>query len=214
MGFFYKVFLCDVMAMSVDVLFSKKGGHNRNLIYTSRGPSAITLPVHAHHDEPLSKARLVEPEYNVSKVIKNILQEYADAPHFREGVELTNAMKEATEASDGYMADYNIYLIKYISSKFGFKTDIITTEALSLDGHKDERIIDLCKKLNADTYLSGEGARVYHVPEKYSDNQIELTYSHYSPVHYRQVHGPFVKNLSVVDYVFNCGFLIPDEWVK
>ncbi len=214
MGFFYKAYCSDTMAMSVDVAFSKQGKHNWNLIRTASGCRKITLPVHAHHDTKVADAMLVDLEYNLEKVIKGLLQDYRKAPSYEDGLELTEFMKIAAQECCGYMATFNMLLIRYICERFGMKTTLVSTLPLDLTGHKDERILQLCEKLGANIYLSGEGARAYHVPEGFEKKGIELRYSCYKPICYPQVHGEFVENLSVADYIFNQGFVLPREWVR
>ena len=72
----------------------------------------------------------------------------------------------------------------------------------------------MCKILGADTYLSGEGAKDYHIEEDYRKNGIRLIYSDYHPVEYPQVKDRSALNLSVIDYVMNCGFALPKEWKR
>lgn len=213
MGFFYKAYKSDAMALSVDVAFSKKGRHNWNFVRTAAGSRRITLPVHAHHDTPVSKAIYVDLEYNLEKSIKGLLLDYRNAPNFNAGVELIEQMRVASKICNNNMAEFNIYLIKYICERFDMKTKLFSTAPLELEGHKDDRIWDLCQKTGANVYLSGEGARVYHIPEGFKDRGIELRYSQYTPIHYQQMHGDFIENLSVVDYIFNQGFTLPKEWV-
>lgn len=214
MGFFYKAYNSDVMAMSVDVAFSKQGRHNWNLIRTANGTRKMTLPVHAHHDTRVADATWVDLEYNLDKVIKGLLQDYRKAPFYGAGMELTEAMEEAAENCGGSMARFNMDMIRYICKRFGMKTVFISTLPLDLTGHKDERILQMCEKVGADVYLSGEGARAYHIPEGFEAKGIELRYSHYEPIHYPQIHGEFIENLSVADYIFNQGYELPREWVR
>lgn len=213
MGFFYKAYKSDAMALSVDVAFSKKGRHNWNLVRTATGSRRITLPVHAHHDTPISEAVYVDLEYNLEKAIKGLLIDYQNAPKLEIGEELLEQMRAAAKACESNMAKFNICIIKYICERFGMKTKLFSTEPLMLQGHKDDRIWDLCEKTGASVYLSGEGARAYHIPEGFDARGIELRYSQYDPIRYAQIHGEFIENLSVVDYIFNQGFALPKEWV-
>ena len=62
MGFFYKVARSDVLVLSDDVQFSKQGMHNWNRIKTEAGPKKLTIPVHAHHDTPLCRVEIADPD--------------------------------------------------------------------------------------------------------------------------------------------------------
>ena len=63
-------------------------------------------------------------------------------------------------------------------------------------------------------YVSGSGAKDYHIEEDYERNGIRLVYSDYQPVIYPQVGRPATENLSVIDYVMNCGFELPRGWKR
>lgn len=214
MGVFYKAAKCDVLVLSDDVQFSKKGMHNWNRIKTPTGEAKLTLPVHAHHDMALADVPVVDPQYSVDKLVKTIEQNYRKARHYEEGMVILDAMKRESTKANLHMTDINIALIRLIMEQFGITPKVLLAKSdLHLTGHKDERIFNMCEQLHADTYLSGTGAAVYHQPEEYARKNIELVYSEYKPIMYDQMYGPFIENLSVIDYVMNCGFEFPKEWL-
>ena len=66
--------------------------------------------------------------------------------------------------------------------------------------------IALCKAVNADVYLSGNGARKYNDEAMYRQNNIKLIYQQFSYPQYPQINTQeFVPNLSALDLLFNCG---------
>ena len=60
--------------------------------------------------------------------------------------------------------------------------------------------------VGATAYLSGNGARAYQVDEHFAARGIDLRYVDYHSFPYPQLFGEFVPNLSVLDYIFNCGY--------
>ena len=215
MGFFYKVSKSDLLVFSEDVTYSKKGMHNWNRIYTSAGPKKLTVPVNAHHDDALIDVRVSEPKYHLLKLAKTIEQEYRKAPHFNEGMELVELMLKMANVDDLGMTDLNIALSMHCLSRFGIKVKTLrSTIDLNISGHKDERMFQMCEQTGADVYMSGTGAKAYHQDWEYLQRGIELVYSDYKPVVYPQIHGDFVENLSVLDYIFNQGYVLPKGWVN
>jgi len=215
MGFFYKAAKSDAMVISEDVSFSKKGMHNWNRIYTSSGVKKLTLPVKAHHDSRLADVVVADPAYNIPKIAKTLEQEYRKAPYFGDGMEVVDLMLGMASERPLFMSDFNVPLTSYILGRFGICIPLIlSTEDLEICGHKDERIFQMCEQTGATAYLSGTGAKVYHVDEDYAKRGIDLIYSDYRAVRYPQVHGDFVENLSVIDYIFNMGFRLPEGWEK
>lgn len=215
MGFFYKAAHCDVLVFSDDVQFSKKGMHNWNRIKTANGELKLTLPVRAHHDTKLKDVEIADQKHSLETIIKTIRQNYRSAPHYRECLVLLDMLSIFSAATSTQpMAMLNRGLILLIMERFGMECRIGVASELGITGHKDERILQMCEKVGADTYLSGRGAAVYHEPEKYRARGIDLVYSDYQPTEYPQLYGEFIPNLSVIDYVANCGFNLPRGWKK
>lgn len=214
MGFFYKAFRSDALILSDDVQFSKKGMHNWNRIKTENGPQKLTIPVHAHHDSRLCEIKIAEPEYSIRRAVKVIEHNYRKAPHYEEGEELLKIMQSHSSPERAWLSEMNQELIEHILERFGIElgNPVVTASSIGVTGHKDDRIFQMCKKVGADAYFSGLGAAAYHDPDEYSRRGVELIYTDYEPVRYPQMHGEFVPNLSVIDYIFNCGYEIPGGW--
>lgn len=215
MGFFYKAARSDILVFSDDVQFSKKGMHNWNRIKTPDGVRKLTIPVHAHHDTRLRDIEIVDPAYSIGTVVKTIKQNYRKAPHYDDGLFLLDNMEELAQRPRLTLAELNVNINVIIMSLLTPWCDFrIATESFGLTGHKDERIFQMCKKVGAATYLSGRGAADYHQPEEYRSRGIDLVYTDYQPFEYPQLYGGFIENLSVIDYVMNCGFELPRGWKK
>lgn len=213
MGFFYKAANCDMLVFSDDVQFSKKGMHNWNRIKTPGGAQKLTVPVHAHHDTPLKDVMVVDLWHDYDRLAKTIRQHYSRAPYQDEGEFILTMLGILAEKKSISLAEMNIAINKSLMELFGIDPLIkVASKDLHLSGHKDERIFHMCDELGADVYLSGTGASSYHQAEEYLLRGIDLVYSDYRPTEYPQLYGTFVPNLSVLDYVFNCGFKLPAEW--
>ena len=57
------------------------------------------------------------------------------------------------------------------------------------------------------------GAKEYHENKKYQENNIRLIYSDYKPGVYHQKYGFFIYNMSIIDYIFNNGYKLPEDWL-
>ena len=219
MGVIYKIYLADIFVFSDDVQYSKSGMHNNNYIKTRNGKTKITMPVNAHGSPSIEAVEMFEPIFNFEKIMRMILQEYAKAEHREEGEKLLYFMKMMLASGDKSLPSFNIWTLKYVLRHFGIgTTTLIASNMLEpMKGHKDERLLDMMKQTKATVYLSGDGAAVYHDAEKFVDfdgKKRKLAYAHYEPVKYRQLHGDYIPNLSVIDYIFNEGYKIPEEWKK
>jgi len=212
LGVFYKAYRSDIFVLSDDVQFSKKGMHNWNYIRTKEGQHKITVPVIAHHDTPLRDILISEPENSLPRIIKTIRETYSRTAHYEEGAKLLEMMEKMIKPNLR-LVEMNRFLILFILHQFGmYQKVLMATKDLGIQGHKDDRIFQMCHETMANVYYSGTGAKVYHDEERYRTEGIELVYSDYKPVEYRQKYSPFLQNMSVIDYIFNEGYSIPEEW--
>lgn len=215
-GFFYKMFKSDIFVLSDDVGYSNSEMHKYNFIQGANGKQRIGLPVEAHSEGlPIRKVRISSDSRLIEKAAKSFEQSYKHHPYYEKyGRMIVNTILSAISPYGNSLSDLNKSLIYFIANGFGFKASILSASRLPCDGRKDERIIGFCKALKCDTYISGYGAAAYHDPELYGRNGIVLTYSGYRPIVYPQYgnKGEFIENLSMLDYVMNCGFELPKEW--
>jgi len=66
-----------------------------------------------------------------------------------------------------------------------------------------QRIIDMCKDVGGDTYISGSGGKNYLVESLFKEEGIGLEYQCFRHPVYRQCFSPFIPNLSSLDYILN-----------
>lgn len=99
----------------------------------------------------------------------------------------------------------NVSLIRRLCDYLDLTTPLIHSSNFDLQGHKTDRLIDLLKKLNATSYLSGPSADAYLDKEVFRRNDIQLEYKSYDFAPYPQLWGDFVGEVTVLDLIANCG---------
>ena len=93
-------------------------------------------------------------------------------------------------------------------SWLNIRTPLVLSSQLNLTGKSNELIINICNKLNADTYISGDGAKNYLDQNLFEKSNINLTFnSKYTIKQYNQLYREqgFMNDLSAIDIIFNCG---------
>ena len=69
-----------------------------------------------------------------------------------------------------------------------------------------ERLIDACKKLGTNKYISGPAAKSYINEVLFNENNIEIEWMDYSNYkEYNQLFPPFEHGVSILDLIFNEG---------
>lgn len=115
-----------------------------------------------------------------------------------------------------YMHDYdsigefNSVIIKTIAKEIGINTEFLYSSKLKIRGGKDKLLVDICKKLQANQYLSAQGSAVYIEAEnpggEFSRNGIQLYYQNYEHPRYKQQGKAFISFIGIYDLLFNEGF--------
>ena len=104
------------------------------------------------------------------------------------------------------LLELNMTIIKKINDWLKIKTKIIYESELGIEGEATNRLINICKAVNADVYLSGDMGHDYLNEELFKQNEIELRYQNYTPKQYNQILSrEFIPNLSIIDMLSNIG---------
>ena len=207
LGIFYNMHKADIFVFSDDVKFAKKNFQNYTNIKSTTGEMLrLTVPI-KDKDVPIEQVRIADDGKWQKRIIKTIEQNYSKTEYF--GLIFPQVVDVILSNYDK-LVDLNYESIKLIRRLLRINTTCIWADTIEHGGHKDERILNLCKSVGADVYLSGHGAKVYHQDENFKD--VKLVYTDYKPFEYKQYKGDFIENLSALDYLFNCGEGMPKEW--
>lgn len=219
-GYFDLIQRCDTFVFLDNVQFEKQSWQQRNRIKTSNGVIWITVPVLLKHR---SSQKILEVEINNNdknwrkKHWEAIKYNYIKAMYFHK---YASFFKETYENKWDLLVDLNIHFVKYLSRLFGIKTEFVRASELSVEGIKNELLLDICKKIGATEYVSTLSANIYIEPELFEKENIKLKYVDYRgneqydnsadiekfihPV-YNQLYGEFIPQLSIVDILMNEG---------
>ena len=209
MGYFYKISQCDIFVFLDDVQFSKTGAHNYHYIKTPDGLLKLKIPVKHGFIDPINKIITNDNSGWKKRHLDDLRKNYKDAPYFKSVfIEFEKILLE--EKTN--LAEFNIGIIQFFIKKFGLNTTTIKSSELNLDINLkgENRIIEICKSLDASIYYSGKGARAYQNEVNFKLNNLKLVYDDFSPFKYNQLFGEFISNVSVLDFVFNYGY----DWKK
>ncbi len=202
-GYFYKISRSDKFVFLDDCQFSNDNMHNWNRIKTPQGECKLKIPVEQHLGDNINKVRTRDELKWKKKHLKTIEMNYLRAPYFKE---IFPKFEELVNRDYTNIADMNIAVNTWIAKEFGFKAEFSRSSEMPIDTVNEERVIEICKMLGGDEYISGNGARAYQKQEHFDDAGVKLTYTDYKPIVYHQLWGGFIENMSVIDYIFNCGF--------
>jgi len=193
----------DAFVLLDDVAFSRNTVENRNLIKTPQGPLWLTVPVRTkgRYGQLIRDMEIDNSKNWAQKHWKSISMNYHKAKFFTKHVPFFETLY-ATRWSR--LIDLNVKIIDYVANSFGIKTKVFFSSSLAASGTGTSRLVNICKKLEADTYFSGIGAIAYQDDLLFDKARIKVLYQEFHVKPYPQLYGGFVRNLSSIDYLFNC----------
>ncbi len=202
-GFFHKLAMSDVFVIMDDAQYDKRYT-NRNIILDPHGPTRLTVPINKKHK--FSANMLVEvnnempwAEYHWKKVHMC----YANAKFFHL---YSDYFKDLYKRQWDLLFELDFETVKKVMEWLKIRVPIIKESEIHVRGEGTQRLINVCKAIGADTYVSGRGGKNYLDERHFESNNIKLEYQAYSPVPYAQrFTQTFIPDLSIIDMIANLG---------
>lgn len=207
-GFFHKIAQADCFVIVDTTQFVKRGPFgwiHRNRIRTDDGWAWLSVPVltKGKFTQSILDTRIDAQRDWARKHWRALEWNYRRAPYFDRAAEFFRAAYERPWTS---LAALNEHLIRGVLDLLGIRVRVERASDLGVTGRATDLVVDLCRKVGADTYVSGVHGRDYLDEGAFAAAGIGLRYQSYASPAYPQCHaGPFVPDLSIVDLVFNCG---------
>jgi hypothetical protein len=203
LGYFHKMKNSEIFVFLDNVQFTKNSFQNRVKIKTSQGAAWLTVPVLHSFGQSTNEVRINKRENWREKHLKTFKLNYKKSGYFDPVFELLRSIYLRTEWET--MAEFNIALIRRICEYLEITTTFVSASSLDLRGAKTELLIEIVRKVNGDTYLSGKGGAGYQDEERFRNESIRLIYDSFDHPKYPQLWNDFINGLSIVDLLFNCG---------
>jgi hypothetical protein len=105
------------------------------------------------------------------------------------------------------LAELNCHIIYWLASKFNCQNKLILASELGVTGRKSQLLLNICQKIGADSYLSGDGARCYLDTEIFRKSGIKVFFQNFqTPKYWQFLNKDFTPDLSIVDLICHHGF--------
>lgn len=206
-GYFALMDMADVFVFLDDVQLSKQSWQTRNRIKGEGGKELmLSVPVR-HAGAQAIKDVEVDGAHWVAKHLKSFEQNYRKAPHFAEAMMLYEPILRSEPAK---LCELNIALISGIADSLGITGKRVRSSQIAeKSADRRDRLVDICKKFGADTYLSPAGAAGYLTEEdgeaQFAAHGMTLLYQRYEHPTYPQVNGAFLPYMCILDLIANVG---------
>lgn len=203
-GLIGKIMLSDCFVYVTKVQFEKKSWQKRNRVRTKEGWNYIQVPTitKGKFDQDICDVEIDNNSDWREKTLKTIQLLYGKAPYFKEYYDF---LKELYGKEWKKLSNLDIHIMNFVLEDLGCKTKIFYDQDYEFEGAKTAMLVDMCRKLDCDTYLSNLGSSAYVQIDEFTDVGLNHRYIDYKGVTYRQQFGGFEPGLSVLDMLMNCG---------
>lgn len=206
-GYFALMDMADAFVFLDDVQLSKQSWQTRNRIKGESGKELmLTVPIRHAGDQPIKDVE-IDGTHWASKHLKSFQQNYRKAPHYAAAAEIFQGALELTPAR---LCELNIALISAIAGRLGIDARCVRSSAIAeKSADRRDRLVDICKAVGADTYLSPAGSAGYLSEEggeaQFAAHGMTLLFQRYEHPVYPQVNGAFLPYMCVLDLIANVG---------
>lgn len=203
-GYFQLINSVDVFVIYDNVNFIKKGWVNRNNFLIENYPKLISIPLEGASQNKLINKINVKKDKDYKKVLNSIESNYSKASNFGEYfTSFKNIFEKSEQCS---ISTFNFDLMKWAIQNLSVKTEFIFSSNLNIDHdlRGQDKIIEICKKLNASTYINLPGGRVLYNNNIFNQENINLKFL--EPGFHEYSHAKtkkFYSNLSFFDVLMN-----------
>ena len=210
LGFFHKIAFADAFVIVDTTQFVKRGPfgwihRNRIRAANAEGWMWLSVPVlsSGRFTQTIAESRIDPKVPWRRKHWRSLQLAYQKAPHFAAHAPFFEGLyaKEWDRLSDLSEA-----VILYLMGAFGLSTPVHRASDLKAEGKATELVLDLCRRMKADAYLSGIHGRDYLDTAAVERAGVRLLFSDFAhPTYPQQGHAGFVPNLAALDLLFNAG---------
>ncbi|MGP3966388.1 WbqC family protein [Streptomyces sp. 6N223] len=197
LGLLAKVAASELWIVLDSVPYRKNYVQNRNRVLLDGRPTWLTVPVSAPLGTPIHEVRICEVPHWRRRYRGRLAQALAATP----GATRIGPVLELLDAAPpgGRLADLNLGLAAWLLGQFDVKVPRVRASALRVAGTRSELLVNLCREVGADEYLSGPSGREYLNLPAFAEQGIAVRFFDFDHPAYDQGDAPFVPRLSAVD---------------
>lgn len=205
-GYFRIMKEADVYVFLDNVQFEQRSWQSRNRIKSVEKFIWLSIPTHHNIQSMINEVEIDNSKSWNRQHLAAIKNSYGKAPYFKDYFPF---FKSVYESEWTELVLLNIQLIKYFASQLGASPVFVRSSKLGLEGKRSSLLLDICKMFGADRYVSSIGAKDYMETDGaqaiFENEGIKIDFIEVKLFNYPQLFGEFIPDLSIIDFLFNCG---------
>lgn len=199
-GYFQLIRAADKFVVHDDVQYIKGGWIHRNRIQINDKYYLFTFSLKKDSSLKNINTRLFSNQFNKEKVhfLRIIQNTYKKAPYF---VQVNELLHDIFDYKSLKIAAFITNSLNLICGYLEIKTPIYLSSELNKnnDLKGQDRVINICKTLNATIYLNPIGGKLLYSKAIFKKNKVSLFFLQTKDIHYEIINRLTLRNLSILD---------------
>jgi hypothetical protein len=211
LGYFDRMAASDLFVILDHVQFERRNYQNRTLIRLEDESRWLTVPVvQLSQKEKIIDKRVDNPadvtgaRWWGPNSFNTLKYAYRKAPFFDD---YASRLREIFAARWEKLLDLNMATLEFMREKLEITTPMMRSSTLQPEGQRSGLLLDICQKVGATAFLGGMGgSRGYLDLDAFNAAKMGVRWQDFAhPVYTQPGMAPFIKGLSALDLLFNCG---------
>lgn len=202
LGYFDKIKRSDIFVFLDTVQYEKNSFTNRNKIKTKDGPIWLSIPVIKtnHLNKIMSEMIIDNTSHWQKKHISSIQMSYSKALNYKD---LFPKLRDLYDKNYESLVDATWDHLLFWLDILDIHTKIVKSSSLGIQSKKSDFVLDLCKAVGANYYISGMLGRDYLETNMFEKEGIKVEFQNYQHPVYDQLFGDFLPYMGIVDFAMN-----------
>lgn len=197
-GYFQLINLVDAFIVYDNIEYTKRGWINRNRFLLNKKDTYITLPLKNASDYLMIGERYISETFDKKKILNQITNAYRKAPFFDK---IYLVIEDIINYNNSNLFEFIYNSIVVICTYLDIRTKIVISSTIEINQElkSSQKVLAICKILNADTYINPIGGTGLYSKEEFKKNVINLFFIKTNKIIYKQFDNEFIPWLSILD---------------
>lgn len=209
LGYLHRMASSDLFVLLDHVQFERRNYQNRTMIRVNGEARWLTVPMVQRSQKERIVDKEVDNRLNGAKgwapgSFATLRHAYSRAPFF---ADYAPAFERLFAQRWERLVDINQAGLDLLRKAFGIGTPLARSSEMAVEGMRGDLLLSICRAVGARTLLAGMGgSRGYLDVAAFASSGIQIVFHDWIHPEYRQCGpGEFIRGLSAVDLLFNCG---------
>jgi hypothetical protein len=211
LGYFDRMVEADLFVLLDHVQFERRNYQNRMMIRLEDATKWLTVPVVQLSQKELIIDKRVDNPEDMSgnrwwgpTHFATLRYAYRKAPFFDQ---YAPRLREIFEARWDKLVDLNIATLEFLREALELNTPLVRSSTMDVPGARSQLLLNICRHVGGSAFLGGMGgSREYLQQDEFRAANMGVIWQDFPHPLYPQCgSGPFIKGLTALDLLFNCG---------